>query len=200
MATREDLQANRTSVQIEEHLCPALWGRLSPEGPVCFGSSPVEGRVALKRVSAQLHRVAAPARCPGTARRTAPGRREPAGPASWTYPRVARCPQGIPRSPSVLGPCACVPDAARNTFAPTPCSTGWSAPVPRPPAARRCSPLATAAAGSAAPPPVESFEAYHPSHSRMLCITSLWNILVVQPFFDAYHPRPACRRDAIFEA
>jgi hypothetical protein len=36
MATREDLPANRTSVQIKEHLCTALWDRLNPEGPVSF--------------------------------------------------------------------------------------------------------------------------------------------------------------------
>jgi len=36
MAADGDPQANQTSVQREERMCTALWGRVSPKGLSCF--------------------------------------------------------------------------------------------------------------------------------------------------------------------
>jgi hypothetical protein len=65
----------------------------------------------------------------------------------------------------------------------TPHSAGWSSPVPRLPAARRCTPQATAAAGSAAPRPGEAFEAYHPSLIGVICVMIVSKLWAVKPFF-----------------
>ena len=48
---------------------------------------------------------------------------------------------------------------------------------------RRCTPQATAAAGSAAPPPGESFEAYHPSSIGVIYVMIAWRLWAVKPFF-----------------
>ena len=83
---------------------------------------------------------------------------------------------------TIPGPCACGPDAWRRTGVPTPHSAGWSSPAPRLLAARRCTPQATAAVGSAAPPPGESFEAYHPSSIGVICVMIAWRLRAVKPF------------------